>query len=234
MSTPSMSGKSSSTRVRPGQSTAPVSALPHTRIRFPLQCRCHHPPATQTVFTVPTGQLSTAAVQVSATGTYGNATESVTLDIAKALQAASWFAASTYNVYVAALVPGAAAGSSTPVIFVKPKAPATWGRLDSPIAAFLENVDAGAVSNQVVMDIVSNIDLSSLVGTDLRRLGHERRRNARSQPISGRVRGAIAPETEVSQTADCGDSESSIFLIAVSHDLGRLAWERSGAVLSMG
>jgi hypothetical protein len=124
------------------------------------------PPTTQTVFTVPTGQLPSAAAQVTATGTYGSAFLKVILDIAKALPAT--FAASpTYNVYVAALVPGAALGSASSQWFVKPKAPGNWGALQTPIAAYLEKVAQIAVNNQVVIDILTNTDISSLVGTEI-------------------------------------------------------------------
>jgi len=93
----------------------------------------------------------------------------VTLDIVKVLQSlpATGFAASTYNVYVAALVPGAVFGTATPVWYVKPKVPGNWGPLQSPIAAFLENVAQSAVNNQVVIDILTNTDISSLVGTEI-------------------------------------------------------------------
>lgn len=75
------------------------------------------PPTTQTVYTVPSGRMPETAVVVTATGTFGHANLSVNLDIVRALQAttpASGFAASTYNVYVAALVPGAVVGAASP------------------------------------------------------------------------------------------------------------------------
>jgi hypothetical protein len=124
------------------------------------------PPPTQASYTISTGQLPAAAVQVSATGTFGSATIKVTLDIVQALPA-SGFAASTYNVYVVAQVPGALLGSASPVIFVKAKAPGGWGPLQFPIAAYLEDVVQIAISNQVVIDIVTNTNISSLVGTEI-------------------------------------------------------------------
>jgi hypothetical protein len=125
------------------------------------------PPTVQTVFTAPSGALPPAAVQVSATGTYGNASLSVTLDIVQALQAvsATGFASSPYNVYVVALVPGAALGLASPVIFIK--SAAGWGPLQFPVAAYLTNVAAFAVNNQVIIDILANNDISSLVGTEI-------------------------------------------------------------------
>jgi virginiamycin B lyase len=124
------------------------------------------PPAAQTAYTVPSGQLPAAAVAVSATGTYGSASLSVTLDIVKVLQ--TTFAASpAYNVYVVALVPGALLGSASPMFFVKPKAPGNWGPLASPIAAFLENVAQIAVANQVTIEILTDTNISTLVGTEI-------------------------------------------------------------------
>ena len=127
------------------------------------------PPTTQAVYTVPTGTLPSEATQVTATGTFGSANLKVTLDIVKVLQSlpATGFAASTYNVYVAALVPGAVFGTATPVWYVKPKVPGNWGPLQSPIAAFLENVAQSAVNNQVVIDILTNTDISLLVGAEI-------------------------------------------------------------------
>ncbi len=140
----------------------------------PAQTPLPPPTATQSVYAAPTGRLSAAAVQVAATGTYGNANLRVTFDIAKALQApiglqssvAGGFAADTYNVYVLALVPGAVLGSATPVVFVKPKAPGNWGPLQFPIAAFLEGVAQNSANNQVVLEILTSTDISSLVGTE--------------------------------------------------------------------
>ncbi len=126
------------------------------------------PPATQAVFTAPAGEIPEAAVQVSAAGTFGSATLKVTLDIVKVLQktAATGFAASVYNVYVIALVPGAAFGSAAPFLFVKPKAPGNWGVLQFPLAAFLEGVAENSVNTQIVIEILTNTDISSLAGAE--------------------------------------------------------------------
>lgn len=125
------------------------------------------PPTVQTVFTAPSGQMSSVAVDVSASGTFGSASLSVALDIVQALQTtpASGFAATAYNVYVIALVPGAVLGSASPVIFIK--ATAGWGALRFPVAPYLENVAQGAANNRVLIEILRNDNISSLVGTEI-------------------------------------------------------------------
>lgn len=123
------------------------------------------PPVTQAAYTAATGQLPEAAVQVSATGTFGSATLRVTLDLAKAIPAA--FAASaTYNVYVAALVPGALIGAASPAFYIK-SSTLSWGPIKSPLAAYLENVTQGAADNKVLIEILANTDISSLPGTEI-------------------------------------------------------------------
>jgi streptogramin lyase len=143
-----------------GRLTLPVATPAAPTASTPLP----PPPAAQTVYTVPSGQLPAAAVVVNATGTYGSASVSVTLDVVKALQA-SFAATSTYNVYVLALVPGAVLGSPSPVFLAKARAPGSWGLLQFPIPAFLENVAQSATS-QVVIEILTNTNVSSLVGTE--------------------------------------------------------------------
>ena len=125
------------------------------------------PPAVQIVYTAPSGQMPAAAVEVAATGTFGNASLSVTLDIVQALQttAATGFAASAYNVYVIALVPGAVVGSASPLIFIK--AQAGWGALRFPLAPYLENVGQGTANNRVLIEILTNNDITFLVGTEI-------------------------------------------------------------------
>lgn len=145
-----------------GTTTTPLTPGTPVPPNTPLPPR----PTTQSVFTVPSGQMPAAAVQVTAEGTFGSANLRVTLDLS--LPVASFpgqghFAAG-YNVYVAALVPGAALGAASPAWYVKPAAPANWTPLQLPIAAFLENVAQGTTNVQV--DILSNTDLSSLVGTE--------------------------------------------------------------------
>lgn len=132
------------------------------------------PPPAQTAYAAPAGKISDATVEVDTSGTYGSASVSVKLDIAKVLLDAplvaspSGFAAGpTYNVYVLALVPGALLGSPQSVWFMKTQAP-SWESLASPIAAFLQNAEQAAdQSNRVVIDIVSNTDLTGLIGTEI-------------------------------------------------------------------
>jgi hypothetical protein len=140
-----------------------LSGLPPTAALPP-------PPAAQTAYTASTGKIPDAAVAVdTANSTYGKATLKVTLDIAKVLQGTfvSGFAAGGYNVYVVALVPGSLLESSTPVLFVKPKAPGNWSSITYPIASYLQNVDQNAVNNQVVIQIISDTDITSLLGTEI-------------------------------------------------------------------
>lgn len=133
------------------------------------------PPAAQTAYAAPSGKLSDATAEVVVNGTYGSANVSVKLDVVKALQDApplsqpSGFAAgATYSVYVVALVPGALLGSPGSVWFMRARAPRSWESLVSPIAAFLEDAEQAAdTSNRVVIEIVSNTDLTGLIGTEI-------------------------------------------------------------------
>lgn len=132
------------------------------------------PPVDQTAYAAPNGKMPSAAVQVNAAGTYGKATLSVKLNVSQALQtsfagvplgARSGFFAATYNVYVLAYLPGA--GSANPVIYVKPKAPGNWGPLQWPLASFMENAAQYAVDNQVIVDILSNVDITTVQGAEI-------------------------------------------------------------------
>ena len=122
-------------------------------------------------FTLPQGIIPEASVAVEATGTLSSRTLVVRLRIEDifAQAFAGAFAASTYNVYVAALVPpNPGLGLPAATWFVK-KAQTTpdigWELLSSPIKAFLEGV---ASSSQFLeIDILSNLDLSGLVGTEI-------------------------------------------------------------------
>ncbi len=49
----------------------------------------------------------------------------------------------------------------------KPKKPGDWGPLQMPIATYLENVTQGAADNQVLIGILTDMDISSLVGTEV-------------------------------------------------------------------
>lgn len=128
------------------------------------------PPTTQTVFAAATGALPSEAVQVEATGTFGRATLKVTLtltvEVAKA-SAAAFAASPTYNAYVVAMIPAAVLGTARPVFYSKTRVPENWGPLTQPIAAYLENVAQSAIDNQVVIDILTNDDISALVGTEV-------------------------------------------------------------------
>jgi hypothetical protein len=127
------------------------------------------PPTTQTVFAAPTGKLPTAAVSVSPSGTFGNATLAVTLDLSKVLAGGSFaglgqFAAG-YNIYVAALVPSGALGLSSATWFVLP-ATRTWAQLGSPIAAYMQGLAPDA-TDRVVISILSGLDVTGLVGAEI-------------------------------------------------------------------
>jgi len=127
------------------------------------------PPTTQTVFTVPTGQLPTAAVTVSPSGTYGNATLVVTLDLPKVLADGSFaelgqFAAA-YNIYVAALVPSGVLGLPIATWFVLP-ATRAWATLSSPIAAYMTGLAQNA-TDRVVITILQGLNVTGLVGAEI-------------------------------------------------------------------
>jgi hypothetical protein len=123
------------------------------------------PPTTQTVFTVPTGQLPTAAVSTTATGTYGNATVVVTLDLAKALAGGSFAGlgqfASGYNIYVVALVPSAVLGSGFALVATR-----GWTTLSFPIAAYMTGLAQNA-TDKIIISILSGLDVTGLVGAEI-------------------------------------------------------------------
>jgi hypothetical protein len=127
------------------------------------------PPTTQATYTVPTGKIADAAVAVSATGTYGSANLTVTIDATKVLlsSVSGQFAATGYNVYVAALVPGSVLGSPLPAWYIKPKEPATWGPLAGPIAAYMQGVDLNAANSKIVVQILTNTDVTNLRGSEI-------------------------------------------------------------------
>jgi hypothetical protein len=123
------------------------------------------PPATQIVYTVPTGTMPATAVAVTASGTLGAATIAVELDLGKGLSA-SFAAASTYNVYVAALVPGRQLGATDNALFMK-TANLGWQPLASPIASYLQNVAAGSADQKIVIEIIRDTNISTLIGTEI-------------------------------------------------------------------
>ncbi len=127
------------------------------------------PPATQTVFTVPVGQMPTAAVSVSPSGTFGNATLDVTLDLSIVLSGGSFAGlgqfASGYNIYVAALAPQGALGLPNATWFVLPETH-SWALLSIPIAAYMEGLAQNA-TDRVTISIVQGMDISQLAGTEI-------------------------------------------------------------------
>ena len=139
-----------------GASVTPTTPLP--------------PPATtQTVFTVPTGKMPTAAVSVSPSGTFGNATLVVTLDLSKVLSdgvfSASGQFADGYNIYVAALVPAGVLGLPSATWFVYPST-RSWAELGSPIAAYKESIAENA-TDTVEISILQEMDVTGLVGSEI-------------------------------------------------------------------
>ena len=127
------------------------------------------PPTVQTVYTVPTGQLPTAAVLVSPTGTFGNATLVVTLDLSQVLAGGSFaglgqFAAG-YSIYDAALVPSGVLGLTSATWFVLP-ATHSWALLSIPIAPYMEGLAQNA-TNTVEINILQGMDVTGLVGSEI-------------------------------------------------------------------
>ena len=127
------------------------------------------PPATQTVFTVATGTMPTAAVSVDPSGTFGDATLVVTLNLAEVLSGGSFTAqgrfAATYNIYVAALVPSGRLGLASATWFVYP-ATLSWAELGSPISAYMEDIAADA-TNTVEINLLQNMDVTGFVGSEI-------------------------------------------------------------------
>lgn len=126
------------------------------------------PPTTQAVFTASTGSMPTAAVSVSSSGTFGNATLIVTLDLSRVLLGGSFASlgqfAAGYNIYVVALVPSGALGLPRATWFMYP-ATRVWAALGSPIAAFKEGLAQNATNREIV-PILQGMDVTSLPGTE--------------------------------------------------------------------
>lgn len=124
-------------------------------------------PPPQTAFLASDGQLSSGTVSTSTSGTFGSATIIVSVNLLQGLQQLppTGFAATNYNVYVAALVPGRSLGTAAPAWYAKGRV-SGWGPLGSPIAAYLENVSDTAAS-QATVQILSNTDITSLAGTEV-------------------------------------------------------------------
>lgn len=126
------------------------------------------PPATQSAYTVTTGQMPTAAVTTTATGTLGSAMLTVTLDLSKVLSGGAFASlgqfAAGYNIYVVALVPSGALGLPSATWFMYP-ATRAWAALGSPIAAFKEGLAQNATHSEII-PILQGMDVTALLGTE--------------------------------------------------------------------
>ena len=127
------------------------------------------PPTTQSVFTIPSGQMPAQAVlSVTPSGNFGAATLVVKLDptaLSAGLFASEGQFAAGYNIYVGALAPAGVMGLSSPAWFVYP-ASKSWATLGTPIAAYLEGIAQGA-TNAIEIPILQNMNLTGLVGAEI-------------------------------------------------------------------
>lgn len=121
------------------------------------------PVADQTTYKVAVGSLPENSVAVSATGTLGSATITTTLDLSKVL--ANQLAAG-YNLYLVALVPGQQVGSTTDIWYQNGRT-TNWKPLTFPLSAFMENVAVGSADQRLVINVVSNTNLTALIGTEI-------------------------------------------------------------------
>ena len=126
------------------------------------------PPVVQTSYVITDGAMADDAAAANVEGTLGNATVTVQLDLSKVLPA-SFAADTSYNVYVAARVPGRQIGSVVDAWFVKTKIADldTWQELTSPIASYLQNVASGSVDQQILIEIIRDSDITTLIGTEV-------------------------------------------------------------------
>ena len=120
------------------------------------------PVVLQSSYGVSDGAMAADAVAVEATGTLGSASLTVSLDVDKALPAA--FAASGYNAYVAALVPGRQLGSTSDQFFTFD---GTWQALALPIAPYLQNAVENSVGSKVIVELLRNTDITRLIGSEI-------------------------------------------------------------------
>jgi len=123
------------------------------------------PPVVQTSYVVTNGAMADDAAKANVEGTLGKATVTVQLDLSKVL-AASFAADTSYNVYVAALVPGRQLNSAVDMWFVK-AADVGWQELTSPIKSYLQNVASGSVDQQIQIEIITDTDITTLIGTEV-------------------------------------------------------------------
>lgn len=134
---------------------APIIGNPSTPMAPPV--------VDQTTYKVPVGSLPSSAVTTSATGTLGSATVTTTIDLSKAL--GNQLAAG-YNVYLVALIPGRQVGSATDVWYSNSKT-SSWKPMAFPLSAFMENVAVNSVDQRLVVNIVSNTNLTALIGAEI-------------------------------------------------------------------
>lgn len=141
-----------------GVTPTPIVGDPDTPVVPPI--------VSQSAYAVGDGALPAAVVDVAATGTLGAASLTAAIDVREvlALQPASRFAAG-YNVYVAALVPGRQLSSSSDRWFMNARS-SQWQALTFPLATFMENIAAGMSDQKIVIRLLTNSDLSRLVGTE--------------------------------------------------------------------
>ena len=127
------------------------------------------PSTTQTVFTFPDGRLSADSVQVSVDGSLSSAELKATLDAGRLHQqlAETDLSGAAGNVYVLALVRGEALGSADSAWYVKLAPPQGWAPLQGPIAACLENMAGTTVEAPAVVDVLADMDIRSLAGTEI-------------------------------------------------------------------
>ena len=122
-------------------------------------------PVSQASYTMNTGELPEIAVTTTTEGTLGSATVTVKLDLSKGL-AVSFAADPSYNVYVAALVPGRQLGSESDTWFVNVK-DIGWQLMDSPIASYFQGVASVSLDQQILIEIVRDTDITTLMGAEV-------------------------------------------------------------------
>lgn len=135
---------------------APLAGNPNTPLAPPV--------VEQSAYRVTDGRLPVAAVNVSATGTLGAATISVTLDLSSV--PIGNMLSSGYNIYLAALVPGRQLPGMIDSWFQNAGSRG-WQTLVFPLSSFMENIAAGSVSERRVISILVNTDITRLIGTEI-------------------------------------------------------------------
>lgn len=123
------------------------------------------PSLNQSIYTLTSGRLDPASVNVSATGTLGSATLSAVLNLGTGGLLRNAFSAG-YSVYVGAMIPGRQVGAAAPVWFLLSGATG-WKALSSPLTSFMDNVAIGAANQQQLIRIVSNTDITRYIGAEI-------------------------------------------------------------------